>query len=120
MVPPKILADFFPLGKTYVAFPDALTRRIPLKEIAKEDIRERLRLVWTDPLSLDPSKKSAKVTREVTEKLRDSGDTIPTLGSWTWRPRNSPTPHSENRTLGSPMPPVRFEDTLTHPVLLPR
>ena len=39
--------------------------------IAKADIRERLRLVWTDPLSLDPSKKSAKVTREVAEQLAD-------------------------------------------------
>lgn len=76
----ELFADFSRSGKTYVAFPDALTHRIPLKDIAKEDIRERLRLVWTDPLSLDPSKRSAKVTREVAEQLAELAKSLERSG----------------------------------------
>lgn len=67
----ELYADFSRSGKTYVAFPDALTHRIPLRDVSKQEIRERLRLVWTDPLSLDPSRVSAKVTREVAAKLAE-------------------------------------------------
>lgn len=76
----ELYADFSRSGKTYVAFPDALTHRMPLKDIAKDEIRERLRLVWTDPTALDPSKKSAKVTREVAEKLADLAKSLERSG----------------------------------------
>ncbi|MHB1785270.1 MAG: class I SAM-dependent DNA methyltransferase [Acidimicrobiales bacterium] len=76
----ELYADFSRSGKTYVAFPDALTHRIALEDIAKEDIRERLRLVWTDPLSLDPSKRSAKVTRKVAEQLADLAKSLERSG----------------------------------------
>jgi hypothetical protein len=76
----ELYADFSRSGKTYVAFPDALTHRIPLGDVAKDDIQERLRSVWTDPLSLDPSKKSAKVTREVAEKLADLAKSLERSG----------------------------------------
>lgn len=76
----ELYADFSRSGKTYVAFPDALTHRIPLRHIAKEEVRERLRLVWTDPLSLDPSKRSAKVTREVAEQLADLAKSLERSG----------------------------------------
>ena len=62
-------ADFTRSGKTYVAFPDARTHRIALADLAKDEIRDRLRLVWTDPIALDPARRSAKVTREVAERL---------------------------------------------------
>ena len=67
----ELYADFGRSGKTYVAFPDVLTHRVPLKDLANEEIRERFRLVWTDPDDLDPSRKSAKVTRAVAERLAD-------------------------------------------------
>ena len=67
----ELYADFSRSGKTYVAFPDARTHRIPLKDLVGEEIRKRLRLVWTAPLDLDPSRVSAKVTREVAEHLAD-------------------------------------------------
>lgn len=67
----ELYADFSRSGKTYVAYPDALTHRIALKGLQNDEIRERLRLVWTDPLSLDPSRRSAKVTREVAAKLAE-------------------------------------------------
>lgn len=67
----ELYADFTRAGKTYVAFPDARSHRLPLKNLAKEEVRDRLRLVWTDPLALDPSRRSAKVTREVAVQLAD-------------------------------------------------
>ena len=65
----ELLADFTRQGRTYTPFPDALSHRVRLGDLAAEAARERLRLVWTDPLSLDPSRRSAKVTREVAERL---------------------------------------------------
>ena len=65
----ELYADFTKSGKTYVAFPDARTHRLALADLAKEEIRERLRLVWTDPVALDPARRTAKVTREVAERL---------------------------------------------------
>jgi len=50
----ELYADFTRQGRTYVAFPDALTHRIRLPDLTHEAVRERLRLVWTDPLGLDP------------------------------------------------------------------
>ncbi len=76
----ELYADFSRSGKTYVAFPDALTHRIPLKDVAKDENLERLRSVWTEPLSLDPSKRSAKVTREVAEKLADLAKSLERSG----------------------------------------
>ena len=43
--------------------------RIMLADLAREDIRERLAAIWPDPLSLDPSRHAAKVTREVAARL---------------------------------------------------
>lgn len=47
----------------YRAFPDALSSRVYLPDIEKH--AERLRKIFTDPHSLDPSKHAAKVTREI-------------------------------------------------------
>lgn len=65
----ELYADFSRLGKTYTPFPDPLTHRLRLADLARPDVRERLAKVWTDPLSLDPSRHSAKVTRDVAAKL---------------------------------------------------
>ena len=65
----ELYADFSRMGKAYVPFPDALTHRIAHDDLARPEIRERLALVWTDPQSLDPTRRSAKVTRQVAEKL---------------------------------------------------
>ncbi len=65
----ELYADFARIGKAYTQFPDASSFRIPLADLAREDVRERLRQVWTDPLSLDPAKLSARVTREIADRL---------------------------------------------------
>lgn len=65
----ELFSEFSCTGKAYLPFPDPRTHRISLTDLAKEEIRERLRSVWGDPHALDPSKRSAKVTREVADKL---------------------------------------------------
>jgi hypothetical protein len=64
-----LYADFARQGKTYVPFPDPKNYRISLSDLANEEIRERLKLLFTAPLELDPSKRAARVTRELAEKL---------------------------------------------------
>ncbi len=76
----ELFADFSRSGKTYLAYPDALTHRIALRDVATVEVRDRLRSVWADPLSLDPGKRSAKVTREVAAKLADLAKSLERSG----------------------------------------
>ena len=64
-----LYADFSGSGKNYVPFPDPRSYRIPLVRLREEKIRESLKAIWLDPHSLDPSKRSAAVTREIAERL---------------------------------------------------
>ena len=64
-----LYADWSRAGGHYAPFPDPASYRIGLKDLARAEVRERLRLVWTDPLALDPNRRSAKVTREVAQRL---------------------------------------------------
>jgi hypothetical protein len=61
----EVFADFTQAGRAYQPYPDPRTFRIRLADLGNEAIRERLRLIWQDPLSLDPAKVSAEVTREI-------------------------------------------------------
>ena len=65
----ELFADFSLTGKAYLPFPDPRTFRILFENVDKVEVRDRLRAVWLDPLSLDPSRETAKVTREVADKL---------------------------------------------------
>ena len=65
----ELYSDFSRAGKTYIPFPDSRNHRNLIDDLAKEEIRERLRLVWTDPMALDPSRHSARVTRNMAERL---------------------------------------------------
>lgn len=65
----ELWADFSRTGKTYTQFPDASSFRIRLPDLARDDVRGRLRAVWEDPLSLDPARKSARVTRDIADRL---------------------------------------------------
>jgi hypothetical protein len=65
----ELYADFSLTGKAYLPFPDPRTFRIQMNDLEHPAIRERLRAVWLDPHSLDPSRETARVTREVAEKL---------------------------------------------------
>jgi len=61
----ELFADFSGTGKAYVPFPDSLNHRIRLEQLESQLIRDRLRAIWLDPLSLDPSRISARVTLDV-------------------------------------------------------
>lgn len=65
----ELYSEFSQTGGAYVPFPDPRSHRIKLTDLADEKIRERLRLVWTDPLALDPARRTAKVTREIATRL---------------------------------------------------
>ena len=62
-------ADFTGQGKNYTQFPDRKGFRIYMEDLRKPDVRERLRLVWDEPLKLDPTRQSAKVTRDIAKRL---------------------------------------------------
>jgi len=64
-----LYADFARQGKNYVPFPDANSHRIFLEDLRDEAVRERLRAVFADPLSLDPTRRSTAVTRQLAEHL---------------------------------------------------
>ena len=65
----ELYADFSLTGKAYLPFPDPRTFRISIDHLALSAVNERLRAIWLDPLSLDPARETAKVTREVAGKL---------------------------------------------------
>ncbi len=65
----ELYADFSRLGKVYTAFPDARSHRFSLDTLRDEAIRERLKTLWLDPLSLDPARRAAKVTREIAGRI---------------------------------------------------
>ena len=65
----ELYAEFTRSGATYTPFPDSRSHRIRLADLADEKLRERLRLLWTDPMALDPARASAKVTRGVAVQL---------------------------------------------------
>jgi hypothetical protein len=65
----ELYSEFSRSGATYTPFPDPRSHRIALADLRHEAIRDRLRKVWTDPLSLDPSRESARVTREIAARL---------------------------------------------------
>ena len=73
----ELFTDFTRSGKTYLPFPDPATFRITLDpattkkwpKLTDPDQQAKLKAVWTDPLSLDPSRRSEKVTRELAERL---------------------------------------------------
>ena len=64
-----LYAEFTCTGGQYERFPDPVSYRITLPDLHRPEIRERLRKVWLDPLSLDPSKVAAKVTRDIAGRL---------------------------------------------------
>ena len=64
----EVYADFRRMGK-YEQFPDRQGFRIYLEDLRDEKIRERLRCIWLDPHGLDPTRRSAKATREIAGRL---------------------------------------------------
>ena len=65
----ELYADFSGTGRAYCQFPDRQSFRIHLEDLRRAEIRDRLRSVWTDPRTLDPTKRSVRVTRAIAARL---------------------------------------------------
>ena len=65
----ELYSEFTCTGGAYGRFPDPHKHRITLDDLRLQPVRERLRRLWLDPLSLDPSRQSARVTREIAAVL---------------------------------------------------
>lgn len=76
----ELYAEFSRSGATYTPYPDARSHRIRLEDLRKADARERLSAVWLDPLSLDPARRSAKVTREIADQLAKLAKSLEAAG----------------------------------------
>ncbi|MBK8082805.1 MAG: class I SAM-dependent DNA methyltransferase [Devosia sp.] len=76
----EIYADFNGKGRDYTQFPDRQGFRVYLEDLRRADVRERLRLIWTDPQALDPTKRAAKATREVAERLAEVSKSLEARG----------------------------------------
>lgn len=69
----EVYADFSGQGQGYTQFPDKSRYRITMDDLHEPDVQDRLRAIWTEPHSLDPSKVAAQVTREVADRLAALG-----------------------------------------------
>ena len=63
-----IYADFHNTGD-YAPFPSARENRVMLEDFRRPEIRQLFYTIWTDPLSLDPSREREKVTHDIALKL---------------------------------------------------
>src|SRR5260370_866726 len=64
-------ADFTGQGKNYTQFPDRQSFRIYLEDLRKAEVGDRLKAIWFDPHSLDPTRTAAKATREIAARLAE-------------------------------------------------
>ena len=65
----ELFADFSGQGKNYRQFPDRGSYRIYLDELHDPAVRDRLRAIWREPLTLDPARRSAEVTSDIASRL---------------------------------------------------
>jgi len=77
----ELYAEFTRSGATYTPFPDARSHRLQLADLRKDSVQQRLKTLWTDAMALDPSRISAKVTREVAVKLAALARSLESAGS---------------------------------------
>jgi hypothetical protein len=65
----EVYANFRRDGKAFDQFPDRQSFRVYLEDLRLPAVRERLAAIWNDPLSLDPAKRTARVTRAIASRL---------------------------------------------------
>lgn len=74
----EVFAEFSMSGGTYIPFPDPRSHRLQLADLARPEIRQRLRQIWLEPDSLNPARISAEVTREVAKLLAQLAKSLET------------------------------------------
>lgn len=65
----ELWSDFGRQGKAYAPFPDRARYRIELEHLRDPEVRDRLKRVWTSPMSLDPAARVAEVTTDIAARL---------------------------------------------------
>jgi hypothetical protein len=65
----ELYSEFSRTGGAYIPYPDPRAHRIRLADLRDPEIRARLCALWLDPLSLDPSRRAARVTRDIAQRL---------------------------------------------------
>jgi len=76
----ELYADFSKQGQGYNQFPDGNRYRISLDDLHKQETRDLLAAIWSDPYSLDPSLKAAEVTQEIASHLAELGKSFEAQG----------------------------------------
>ncbi|BCO31626.1 hypothetical protein TspCOW1_17290 [Thiohalobacter sp. COW1] len=76
----EIYAEFTRSGATYVPYPDPRSHRIRLEDLHRPEVQDTLRAIWNDPLSLDPARRSARVTREIAGQLASLAKSLEAAG----------------------------------------
>jgi hypothetical protein len=76
----EVFAEFSRSGATYTPFPDPRSHRIRLADLAKPEVQDTLRAIWNDPLSIDPARRSARVTREIAAQLAQVAKALEAAG----------------------------------------
>jgi SAM-dependent methyltransferase len=77
----ELYADFTGTGRAYTQFPDRNGYRVFLEDLRDAKIRDLLKAIWTDPHSLDPTKKAVRVTREIAARLAAVSKTMEERGA---------------------------------------
>ncbi len=87
----EVYAEFSKTGGTYTPYPDPRSHRIALADLAKPEVQDRLRRIWTDPDSLNPARISAQVTRDVAALLAQLAKSLESGGSGVnFKPNQAP------------------------------
>lgn len=76
----ELYSEFSRSGATYTAFPDANSHRLRLEDLHRPEVQERLKAIWLDPLSLDPSRQAAKVTNKIAIQLAQLAKSLESVG----------------------------------------
>ncbi|MFH1032904.1 MAG: DNA methyltransferase, partial [Pseudomonadota bacterium] len=76
----ELYSEFSMTGGAYIHYPDPQSYRILLEDLRQEGTRDLLRQVWQDPLALDPSRRAAKVTREIAAHLAELAKSLEAAG----------------------------------------
>ena len=64
-----LFVDFTLMNRFWLPYPAPNANRITMDQLSDPEMRERLRAVWTEPLSLDPSAKAQEITCDAAARL---------------------------------------------------
>jgi hypothetical protein len=76
----ELYSEFTCTGGAYVPYPDPRSYRILLDRLDDPEVQKNLALAWTDPKALDPSRRSARVTREIAQSLGRLAQSLESAG----------------------------------------